>query len=244
VDIAAQGLRLRNANRTVTDGDTRLQTMRGPGRTGRCLCHVVPERDTRVWSPRVSMRSVTRLPYHLVARPAPCWGDRAVKVSIAFGLAWLLGCGSPAGAPSGGGDGGVEDSRPAEAAAGDAASPDSDAAQGGGTCACGVGQICVHPSCGGGVAPACEMTNDAAACPAGWTYSPTCQFSGLSMTGPGCRPPPCVPPAPFCADIPASCGTNVNCGCLPSNVCSPAGGSTGGSCGAVDNGTDVVCGSA
>jgi hypothetical protein len=55
-------------------------------------------------------------------------------------------------------------------------------------------------------------------------------------------PPPCTPPAPFCADIPASCAGTPTCGCLPSLICDPpSGGQTGGSCAIVNN-RQVMCG--
>jgi hypothetical protein len=106
-----------------------------------------------------------------------------------------------------------------------------------GTQTCTSNQICVHPSCGGGIAPACIMLNDGGLCPSGWTYSSFC--NNLLSSGPGCRPPPCVNPPAFCASIPAGCGNAITCGCLPTNVCSGS-----GSCGLIQNGTDVVCMSA
>jgi hypothetical protein len=123
------------------------------------------------------------------------------------------------------------------------AAPDAGGAGCGG---CGAGQLCVHPSCGGGNAPPCDRLDDAGGCAAGWTYSATCQFTGSLTPGPGCRPPPCVPPAPFCASVPASCGGSVRCTCLPNNVCTvtlPGGGITGGQCQSV-SGQTVTCGSA
>jgi hypothetical protein len=54
-------------------------------------------------------------------------------------------------------------------------------------------------------------------------------------------PPPCTPPAPFCADVPASCSGTPTCGCLPSSICDTPGGQFGGSCAGVNN-RQVVCG--
>ena len=105
-----------------------------------------------------------------------------------------------------------------------------------GTQVCASNQLCIHPTCAGGVAPACIALNDAGACPSGWTLDNNC--SNLT-TRPGCRPPTCVNPPPFCASIPGACGTSITCGCMPANICSG-----NGSCGLIQNGKDVVCMSA
>jgi hypothetical protein len=133
----------------------------------------------------------------------------------------------------------------------DAGSSPSDAgaspADAGGCDACGAGQLCVHPSCGGGTALPCYDLNDAGGCATGWTYSTVCQFyGGTATTGPGCRPPPCIPPPPFCVDVPTACGTTAKCACLPDNVCQvtlPGNVVTGGQCLSV-SGPVVSCGSA
>jgi hypothetical protein len=62
---------------------------------------------------------------------------------------------------------------------------------------CFVGEVCVHPSCGGGVA-VCTALPDGGQCPSGWTYSTLCATGGR----PGCTPPPCTPPNSFCATLP------------------------------------------
>ncbi len=102
---------------------------------------------------------------------------------------------------------------------------------------CSTGQACVHPSCGGGVA-VCERLPDGGQCPSGWTYTALCA-TGL---GPGCVPPPCTPPTPFCADVPAACAGTLTCGCFPTNVCQWSGGS-GGFCQFI-NSSEVMCASA
>jgi len=101
---------------------------------------------------------------------------------------------------------------------------------------CSTGQICVHPSCGGGVA-VCEKLPDGGQCPSGWTYTANC----ATGVGPGCVPPPCTPPPPFCADLPAACAGTPTCSCLPTNICTQNGGS--GGC-QVAYSTEVMCGSA
>jgi hypothetical protein len=101
---------------------------------------------------------------------------------------------------------------------------------------CSTGQICVHPSCGGGVA-VCEKLPDGGQCPSGWMYTANC----ATGVGPGCIPPPCTPPSPFCADLPAACSGAPTCNCLPTNLCIQNGGS--GGC-QFANSTEVMCGSA
>jgi hypothetical protein len=122
--------------------------------------------------------------------------------------------------------------------AGGGASGTGAGGQGGVACGsttCGSGQVCVHPSCGGGVA-VCTPLQDGGTCPAGWTATDFC-----SPTHPGCVPPPCDPPLPFCANVPATCAGTLNCSCLPSDICTRNGGN--GTCGIV-TATDVRCGSA
>jgi hypothetical protein len=158
----------------------------------------------------------------------PCPGVASTLCSDCSGMAFCVSGGCPAQTCP---------LREAGAAPADAGSCD----------ACGPGQLCVHPSCAGGNAPPCSALNDAGGCAAGWTYSPLCQFyGGTSMTGPGCRPPPCVPPPAFCVDPPAACGSTAKCSCLPTNVCEvslPGNVITGGQCQGV-NGLVVSCGSA
>ena len=104
-----------------------------------------------------------------------------------------------------------------------------------GTAPCASNQVCVHPSCGGGVL-VCERLPDGGQCAAGWTYHALCSLNS-GGSGPGCEPPPCSPPLPFCADVPSACGGAPTCTCLPSNICQG-----GGQCGAVFNGGNVMCG--
>ena len=114
----------------------------------------------------------------------------------------------------------------------------------GGCSACGAGQLCVYPSCGGGTAQPCSALNDAGGCPVGWSYSNQC-LNGITAS-PGCMPPPCVPPPPFCVDLPATCNGTANCSCLPNNVCEvmlPGNAYTGGQCLFV-HAAVVSCGSA
>ena len=101
-----------------------------------------------------------------------------------------------------------------------------------GGASCTSGQICVHPGCGGGVA-VCDPLPDGGQCPSGWTQS-LCQGTPNRI---GCVPPPCTPPTPFCASLPASCSGTPSCTCLPQNVC----GQNGGQCGFVQS-RDVFCG--
>jgi hypothetical protein len=101
---------------------------------------------------------------------------------------------------------------------------------------CSTGQICVHLSCGSGVA-VCEELPDGGQCPSGWAYTANC----ATGVGPGCIPPPCTPPPPFCADVPGACSGTPTCNCLPTNLCIQNGGS--GGC-QFANSTEVMCGSA
>ena len=122
-------------------------------------------------------------------------------------------------------DAGLDASPIAEAGAGDAGQT---------ACGnCGANQVCLHPGCGGALPPCTPVDAGASACPAGYTYSPNC-WNGKG-SGPGCSPPPCVPPAPHCADIPASCASQLTCACFNSaNLCN------GMACGIV-SGRDVSC---
>jgi hypothetical protein len=126
--------------------------------------------------------------------------------------------------------------------AGPDAGADSAPADGGGlacgSITCGSGQLCIQPSCGGGVS-SCTPTDDAGSCPAGWSYTATCTIGGI-RPGPGCTPPACTSPPGFCIDIPSACGTHPSCTCLPFDVC----GSGGGQCGTVYVSGVVMCGSA
>src|SRR5204863_706480 len=76
-----------------------------------------------------------------------------------------------------------------------------------GTRVCTSSEICVHPRCGGG-APICDPVPDGGQCPSGWTFQSLCPGS---PPGPGCLPPPCTPPAPFCTAVPASCSGTPSC---------------------------------
>ena len=106
-----------------------------------------------------------------------------------------------------------------------------------GTQVCSTNQICVHPTCAGGVPLQCAALNDAGACPSGWTYDAQC--ASMPSPKPGCRPPPCVDPPAFCTNIPSSCGSNLTCSCLPTTICNNS-----GSCGLIQNGNSVICMSA
>jgi hypothetical protein len=97
-----------------------------------------------------------------------------------------------------------------------------------GNTVCATAQLCVRPTCVGGTAPPCLPPLDGGACPAGLVYASSC-VPGLPERGSGCTLPRCVDPPPFCIDLPAACGTNPTCACLPYNVC---GG--GGMCGFID----------
>ena len=104
-----------------------------------------------------------------------------------------------------------------------------------GTRACTGSEICVRPSCGGTALP-CLAVPDGGQCPSGYTYRSFCANIGTQQgPGPGCEPPPCTPPAPYCFTVPASCGSTVTCSCLPANVCQG-----GGSCGLISGG-EVRC---
>ena len=105
-----------------------------------------------------------------------------------------------------------------------------------GPCGCGIAQLCVHPTCSGGAPVPCSPTDDAGACPSGWTYQPLCQQFPGGAPKAGCQPPRCTDPPAFCTDIPATCGATPTCGCLPADVCKGHGG-----CGFISNGGDVSC---
>jgi hypothetical protein len=94
-----------------------------------------------------------------------------------------------------------------------------------GSSVCSATQLCIRPSCAGGTAPPCLPIVDAGACPAGYTFTTSCQYPiGGGGPGPGCLPPACVNPPPFCLDTPAACNAKLTCGCLPSTVCGTGGG--------------------
>lgn len=111
-----------------------------------------------------------------------------------------------------------------------------------GTSSCTSGQICVHPSCGGGTPPQCvPLVGDGGQCPTGWMFQAQCP--GGSGAVPGCVPLPCTPPVQFCAPLPSACAGTPSCTCLPSTVCMPNGATSGGQCQFV-NGRIVMCGAA
>jgi len=144
---------------------------------------------------------------------------RALAV-VAVGLLFAGACGGG----SGGGDAG-----------GGATGSGGSSGAGGGGCggvSCGGNQVCVHPSCGGGVA-VCVPLGDAGQCPSGWTQV-------QCPSGPGCTPPPCTPPAPHCADVPAACSGTPSCTCLPNDICQQSNGQYGGFCTSVSGG-QVIC---
>jgi hypothetical protein len=93
-----------------------------------------------------------------------------------------------------------------------------------GSSVCTATQLCVRPSCAGGTAPPCVAIGEAGACPTGYTFSSFCQYATGGGAGPGCLPPPCVSPPPFCLDTPAACDAKLTCGCLPATVCGTGGG--------------------
>ena len=86
---------------------------------------------------------------------------------------------------------------------------------------CGASQACIHQvgSCGG-AAPTCFAPDDAGQCPVGWDAG-WCDVLPPDDGGPrtGCWAPPCKLPPPNCADIPASCGGQLSCGCMPATTC-------------------------
>ena len=157
------------------------------------------------------------------------------------GQGGATGTGGKGGATGAGGQGGANGGTTGHGgAAGGGHGGTGAAGQGGTACGTGApctgGQVCVHPSCGGGVA-ICERLPDGGQCASGWTYTANC----ATGVGPGCIPPPCTPPAPFCADVPAACSGTPTCGCLPTSLCQQNGGS--GGC-EFANSTEVMCGSA
>jgi hypothetical protein len=96
----------------------------------------------------------------------------------------------------------------------DSASPDATDANSSFVCGgvvCGVGQVCVHPCCGG-TAPPCSARPDGGACPSGWKAVSACP----GTDAPGCQAPPCTPPPSFCITPPAACQSDAACGCLNS----------------------------
>jgi hypothetical protein len=112
----------------------------------------------------------------------------------------------------------------------DSASPDATDANSSFGCdglVCGVGQVCVHPCCGGS-APPCNARPDGGACPSGWQAVTACP----AMHVPGCQAPACTPPPAFCVTPPAACQSDAACGCLDS-ACQ-------GACGTF-SGREVMC---
>jgi hypothetical protein len=132
-----------------------------------------------------------------------------------FALCILFGCSttttpggdtSVADAGDAGGDGG--DSSPGDTGS-DAADTGVDAGPVGcGANTCTTNEYCVVPCCGG-AAPPCFMENPDGSCPEG-TTSGTCGSGEF-----GCVPPPCTPPAPFCAPDDACSGGE----CPPVSPC-------------------------
>ena len=150
-------------------------------------------------------------------------------------------------ASGGSGGGGAAGGAGGAAGGGGAGGERSGTGGSGGATSCGgsictSSQVCVHPSCGGGTPPQCSpLTVDGGQCPSGWTYEPQCP-PGVG-TVPGCLPPPCTPPEPFCTALPPACSGTPTCTCLPQSICMPDGGSYGGQCFLI-NGRSVMCGSA
>jgi hypothetical protein len=97
-----------------------------------------------------------------------------------------------------------------------------------GVSTCAASQVCIRPCCGG-TAPLCTPRPASGVCPAGTDPVPFC----LGSSGAGCQEKPCTPTAPFCADVPSGCGSNINCSCL-GRVCDV------GACGVID-GRNVHC---
>jgi len=157
---------------------------------------------------------------------------RVTAAVLLAGGATLLGaCSSDAGRAGGGGTTG---------AAGSGGTTGSGGVDGGVTCGdtrCGSNQLCVNPSCGGVLIEICFPLGDAAACPDGYRMKDDCSTTG----GPGCVVPPCTPPPPSCADIPAACAGTPSCSCLPREVCQQPNG-LGGHCAFVNvNNGQVSC---
>ena len=115
----------------------------------------------------------------------------------AHGGAGPGGGGSGGGGSGGGGSGGSRDGGM------DAVSQDarSFACQ---NLTCGPTQVCIIPCCGG-APPLCVPLPDGSPC-----NGTQCFVKGSQR---GCAIP-CTPPAPYCADPPAACGSNVDCNCL------------------------------
>ena len=82
----------------------------------------------------------------------------------------------------------------------------------------------VHPCCGG-AAPSCLMPlPEAGTCPNNLVRVSFCPGTGR----PGCQPPPCTPPAPFCLDA-NQCANACGCASVSCGACPPA------------SGRDVMC---
>jgi hypothetical protein len=116
-----------------------------------------------------------------------------------------------------------------EAASSDAATDAQPGPGDAGSFACGdatctPGQLCVHPCCGG-AAPSCLMPlPEAGTCPNNLVKVSDCPGTGR----PGCMPPPCTPPAPFCLDA-NQCPNACGCAIVSCGACPPA------------SGRDVMC---
>jgi len=66
-----------------------------------------------------------------------------------------------------------------------------------GSTTCSGDEVCLHPCCGGAL-PQCVATDDAGACPEGTSVASFNSCGNYSTTN-QCLPPPCTPPAPYCA---------------------------------------------
>ena len=137
--------------------------------------------------------------------------------------------------------------RPARAAEVATAAARADAAEsGGGTGGTGGAAVCGTRACTGSeTLRATELRRNGPALSSCSRWRPVSERIHVSVflrqhrhaagPGPGCEPPPCTPPAPFCFTRPASCGATVTCSCLPANVCQG-----GGGCGLISGG-EVLC---
>lgn len=114
-------------------------------------------------------------------------------------------------------------------ASGGAAGTPTACAEAGGTCecSCGTGTAevlslmtgCPQPCalCGGCSMQCCVPTADGGTFPCGSQVCAANQICVQPCVGIGPQPPP------RCATVPSSCGSNVTCGCLPSDICSNGG---------------------
>ncbi|HEY8076028.1 MAG TPA: hypothetical protein VIF62_18000 [Labilithrix sp.] len=85
--------------------------------------------------------------------------------------------------------------------------PGSDGPIACGTTTCSGSQYCVQPCCGGAY-PQCDEIPASGVCPAGTHEDTACNNT---MTGKGCRPDPCTPPAPYCTGD----TSKLDYGCTP-----------------------------